>query len=194
MSRNKAKDQRNHRKRIQTGRSLFEMIMVICIMMLLSIGGYAGYSSAVCGYRTNKAIEEIQDIVSTIRKKHNDNSYYSISTDRIVGSNLLKNGGKNYFGFDMEFSYDVLNEKKPVFLISYPVPRERMCQRILLSKFPDEFQSEIANIVVSPEIDNGMEFEWIGEDYPNSSTVKNVLDACALAKGQTPIILQYSFR
>lgn len=173
MSRDKAKDQRNHRRRIQTGRSLFEMIMVICIMMLFSIGGYAGYCSAVCGYKANKAMEEIQNIAEGVKK----NSSY----------------GKNYFGFDVNISYSI-GMSYPVFVVSYTVPQERMCQHILLSKFPDDFQSKIDSIVVSPEIDNGMKFEWIGEDYPNSSTVRNALEACALSKDETPITIQYVFK
>lgn len=175
MSRDKAKDQRNHRRRIQTGRSLFEMIMVIFIMMLFSVGGYAGYSSAICGYKANKAIEEVQHIAEVIKK----NSSY----------------GTNFFDLDVKISYSaIIGKSYPVSVVSYPVPNERMCQRILLSKFSDEFKREIDNIVVSPEIDNGMEFEWVGEDYPNSSTVQNALTACALSKDKTPITIQYVFK
>lgn len=178
MSRNKVKDQRNNRRRIQTGRSLLEMIMVVCVMILFSIGGYAVYCSAIRGYKANKAIDEIQNIAEAIK----ENSSY----------------GKNYFGYDLKAYYSAVVRNHRVYVVSYPVPSERMCQRILLSKLSDEFQNEIEGIVVFAEADaadsDSLEFKWIGEDYPYSSTVQNALKACALGKGEAPITLQYTFR
>ena len=40
-----------------TGRSMLEMLGVLAIIGVLSVGGIAGYSKAMMKYKVNKAIE-----------------------------------------------------------------------------------------------------------------------------------------
>ena len=51
----------------QSGRSMIEMLGVLAIIGVLSVGGIAGYSKAMQRYRVNKAIEEITLIAGNIR-------------------------------------------------------------------------------------------------------------------------------
>ena len=43
----------------QKGRSMIEMLGVLAIIGVLSVGGIAGYSKAMMKYRINKTIEQI---------------------------------------------------------------------------------------------------------------------------------------
>ena len=45
------------------GRSMIEMLGVLAIIGVLSVGGIAGYSKAMSVYRTNKTINEISHVV-----------------------------------------------------------------------------------------------------------------------------------
>ena len=46
-------------KKVQSGRSMIEMLGVLAIIGVLSVGGIAGYSKAMMKYRVNKTIEQI---------------------------------------------------------------------------------------------------------------------------------------
>ncbi|MBR3501849.1 MAG: hypothetical protein IKO06_02970 [Alphaproteobacteria bacterium] len=51
----------------QSGRSMIEMLGVLAIIGVLSVGGIAGYSKAMTKYRINKAIEQITLIAGNVR-------------------------------------------------------------------------------------------------------------------------------
>ncbi len=51
----------------QTGRSMIEMLGVLAIIGVLSVGGIAGYSKAMMKYRINKTIATITQISQNIR-------------------------------------------------------------------------------------------------------------------------------
>lgn len=51
----------------ENGRSMIEMLGVLAIIGVLSVGGIAGYSKAMYRYRLNKTIEEITQIAGNVR-------------------------------------------------------------------------------------------------------------------------------
>ncbi len=51
----------------QNGRSMIEMLGVLAIIGVLSVGGIAGYSKAMTKYRINKTIEQVSQISQNIR-------------------------------------------------------------------------------------------------------------------------------
>ncbi|MBR3501527.1 MAG: hypothetical protein IKO06_01330, partial [Alphaproteobacteria bacterium] len=51
----------------ENGRSMIEMLGVLAIIGVLSVGGIAGYSKAIMKYRINKAIEQITLIAGNVR-------------------------------------------------------------------------------------------------------------------------------
>ena len=54
-------------KNKENGRSMIEMLGVLAIIGVLSVGGIAGYSKAMTKYRINKTIEQITLIAGNIR-------------------------------------------------------------------------------------------------------------------------------
>ena len=54
-------------KNNQTGRSMVEMLGVLAIIGVLSVGGIAGYSKAMFKYKINKTIQDITSISQGIR-------------------------------------------------------------------------------------------------------------------------------
>ena len=52
---------------LQCGRSMIEMLGVLAIIGVLSVGGIAGYSKAMQKYRINKTIEQITLIAGNVR-------------------------------------------------------------------------------------------------------------------------------
>ena len=107
----------------QNGRSMIEMLGVLAIIGVLSVGGIAGFSKAMERYRVNETINQITHIVQNTRDlfKTQPNLYggmsfsaanMSISTyanrkladkAKLFPTALVKNDYKNLFGGDIRF-------------------------------------------------------------------------------------------
>ena len=61
---------------LQYGRSMIEMLGVLAIVGVLSVGGIAGYSKAMMQFKINKAIEEISQIVTNVRTLYSQQTTY----------------------------------------------------------------------------------------------------------------------
>ncbi len=114
---------RRHDLSGQKGRSMIEMLGVLAIIGILSIGGLAGYSKAIEHYRINETINQITHIVTNTRDlfKNQRDFYAAISTvqdvmsrvnyenrkladkAKIFPTDLIKNSYKNLFGGDIYF-------------------------------------------------------------------------------------------
>ena len=60
----------------QSGRSMIEMLGVLAIIGVLSVGGIAGYSKAMLKFRTNKTLDQIAMIVTNIRTLYSQQTSY----------------------------------------------------------------------------------------------------------------------
>lgn len=72
----------------ESGRSMVEMLGVLAIIGVLSVGGLAGYTMAMRKYRSNKSITEMQLLFSNIRTLYLFETDYSSLT-----LNILKESG-----------------------------------------------------------------------------------------------------
>lgn len=75
---------KNLYKNEQSGRSMVEMLGVLAIIGVLSIGGIAGYSKAMAKFRVNKTLDQISMLVMNIRSLYSANINYKGLTDKIA--------------------------------------------------------------------------------------------------------------
>lgn len=68
----------------QSGRSMVEMLGVLAIIGVLSIGGISGYSKAMAKFRVNKTLDQISMLVMNIRSLYSANIDYSGLTDQVA--------------------------------------------------------------------------------------------------------------
>ncbi|MBR3501326.1 MAG: hypothetical protein IKO06_00265 [Alphaproteobacteria bacterium] len=73
----------------QNGRSMIEMLGVLAIIGVLSVGGIAGYSKAMMKYRINKTIEQVSQISQNVRtffapQRSYEGLYPSTETGRAI--------------------------------------------------------------------------------------------------------------
>jgi type II secretory pathway pseudopilin PulG len=61
----------------QTGRSMIEMLGVLAIIGVLSVGGIAGYSKAMAKYKQNKIGDQVSMLITNIRTIYGNSSDYS---------------------------------------------------------------------------------------------------------------------
>ena len=55
------------RSKNQFGRSMIEMLGVLAIIGVLSVGGIAGYSKAMMKFKVNKTIQQVAQVATTVR-------------------------------------------------------------------------------------------------------------------------------
>ena len=131
----------------QSGRSMIEMLGVLAIIGVLSVGGLVGYSKAMERYRVNETINQVTHIVQNTRDLFKtqpnlyggmsfDNKYMSVSTyeNRILADKaklfpevLVKNDYKNLYGGDIRFYADgrfSADDGKAFILMFQGVPQE----------------------------------------------------------------------
>lgn len=75
---------KNLYKNEQSGRSMVEMLGVLAIIGVLSIGGISGYSKAMAKFRVNKTLDQISMLVMNIRSLYSANINYQGLTDKIA--------------------------------------------------------------------------------------------------------------
>lgn len=61
----------------EQGRSMIEMLGVLAIVGVLSVGGIAGYSKAMNKFKTNKAVDQINMIATNIRTLYSSQKTYA---------------------------------------------------------------------------------------------------------------------
>lgn len=74
----------------QQGRSMIEMLGVLAIIGVLSVGGIAGYSKAMQKYRTNKTLEQITQVINGVRTLYaHQKSYNGINASVLKKAKIL---------------------------------------------------------------------------------------------------------
>ncbi len=142
----------------QNGRSMIEMLGVLAIIGVLSVGGIAGYSKAMMKYRINKTIEQITLVAGNVRtffaSQGNYDGLDSVTNDgrKIIQKAKLvpdemwnENKTKliNVFGNVIEIRYGASSadgkreSDKKIFNIKYSGIPEEACIDILTQDWSD---------------------------------------------------------
>ena len=85
----------------ENGRSMIEMLGVLAIIGVLSVGGIAGYSKAMNKFKTNKVADNVSMLVANIKTMYaQQKTYGSLDTDSandmgLIPDELVKKIGDN---------------------------------------------------------------------------------------------------
>ena len=75
---------------VQCGRSMIEMLGVLAIVGVLSVGGIAGYSKAMEKFKINKTIDEISQVISNTRTLYaQQENYYGLRPDIAINTKII---------------------------------------------------------------------------------------------------------
>ena len=74
---------------VQSGRSMIEMLGVLAIVGVLSVGGIAGYSKAMEQFKINKMMSGISHIVTNIRTLFASQSLYTGYTEDFIKAGVV---------------------------------------------------------------------------------------------------------
>ncbi|MCP4393845.1 MAG: hypothetical protein GY804_06210 [Alphaproteobacteria bacterium] len=181
----------------QTGRTMTEMLGVLAIVGILSVGAFAGYSSAMTTYRANQAIDEIKHIIHGIIDLFADkNNYQGLDQQLLKDAEIFNTNNfgsvRNVFNLGMNaYPYNVGNSK--VFRLDYRIydnsDISAICEKILLAGWQAELGNNLVGIHIwyAPGSANFYPPSVGTGDYPIPIKISDAQIACKNA--QTLIFL-----
>ena len=107
----------------QSGRSMVEMLGVLAIIGVLSVGAIAGYSKAMFKYKLNKHVEQMNTLINAVaRNVHSfDNLHSNGSTPTLITSIFTKMGEiptEMIKAADSNYVYDIFGQQWQIFISS----------------------------------------------------------------------------
>jgi len=194
------------RKVCELGRSMVEMLGVLAIIGVLSVGGIAGYSNAMLKYKLNKQAEQINQVINAVIRftERAPHEAKSITTAQNYTTHLVKlgeipdemikrdNDSYIYDVFNIAFNFVVYPiEKHQTLLHIYPDLTKKsqqnveICKNILylLKAHADTIES--IGFVSNYQLDGAKSNAFYGDKKCTKNniclrtmTVKQITDAC----------------
>ena len=129
---------------ICTGRSMVEMLGVLAIIWVLSVGAIAGYSKAMMKYKLNKYSEQMNTVINAIaRNVHSFDNIYSqnnVATSLVsyfvkmgeIPKEMVKSNNSYYVYdiFSMRWAIAMSSDSKSILLSSYNTPSTKSADEL----------------------------------------------------------------
>ncbi len=157
----------------EAGRSMVEMLGVLAIVGVLSIGGISGYSKAMAKYKVNKTLDQISMLVTNVRSTFgNQNSYEGLNEASLIAYNLvdkdmsLGSTSKLYNPYNGSVEVTTTNDAR-AFVISYANIPTDACANIASSNWGDSAASGLVSLEVGTSTHN-----WASTDADKGLPIK----------------------
>ena len=141
----------------QSGRSMIEMLGVLAIVGVLSVGGIAGYSKAMEKFKINKSIDQISHIVANIRTLYaQQTTYDGLNTANAIKMGVVPNEMgtgttlTNPFNENTYILADNINNNK-YFIVSYAMSNLETCIALASYDWGDKNSSGLIAINIASE-------------------------------------------
>ena len=125
----------------ESGRSMIEMLGVLAIIGVLSVGGIAGYSQAMSKFKVSKTTDQVQTMVTNIRTLFaGQRSYNGLDGANAYTMGILTDetwdgsSASNAYGGAITFATP---DNAHQFLIAYAGIPDDACVRIIMSDWGD---------------------------------------------------------
>ena len=183
-------------KNSQIGRSMIEMIGVLAIVGVLSVGGLAGYTKAMMQYRANRTMEQIIEIASRISLIGEQTSSYEGLSNNVaikmtaVPGDMITAGStdlENKFGGDVTIGASNLlsstssdNSKNLAFTITYTGLSSADCLRMAAQEWKSGNSGSLIGI------------GFATKESAKSTVANNIYLNCttnAVSSGEAPYVI-----
>ena len=176
----------------ESGRSMVEMLGVLAIVGVLSIGGIVGYSKAMAKYKLNKTLNQISMIITDVHTTFgNQYSYAGLTNTTAIAYNIigedLSHGasGENAVltnAFNGNVTINAMSSTSadcttdvtdtthcPFFKLTYTGLPQQACTEIAVSDWGGSAISSLISININDTL-----FTWNGENkFPISFSAAN---------------------
>lgn len=153
----------------ESGRSMVEMLGVLAIIGVLSVGGIAGYSMAMSKFKITKTIDQVQTIITNLRTLYASQRTYNalpavtafnmgILTDETFEAGTQT--GLNPFGGEITFGTGSTAGAGRSFTIEYDGLTSEACVKLATADWGADASSGLLRITTSGA--NDVNFTWGG--------------------------------
>ncbi len=175
----------------ETGRSMVEMLGVLAIIGVLSVGAIAGYSKAMFKYKLNKQAQQLNTIINLMSRHTKSFEGMENRTYLLPIFSKINEIPKEMIRPSTNFIYDVFNteiilnyqDNQGKFLIMFMYPEIsknstnnlEICKNIILTA--KENSSSIRNLQTIGSSNNANDYTFVfGDNYcvANSKCLKNI--------------------
>ena len=170
----------------ESGRSMIEMLGVLAIVGVLSVGGISGYSKAMGKYKINQCLDQIANLIINIRSTFaNQTDFSGATTANIIALGIATNDMLNAQGnalvnpFNGAINVQATAGGAASFEITYAGLDTSACQNIALADWGSAASSGLVSIKI-----NNATYQWADGTLP--ITINAVAAACnAVGNGNT---------
>ena len=170
---------------MQCGRSMIEMLGVLAIIGVLSVGGIAGYSKAMMQFKINKTKQQITEIITNVRtlyiNQKDFNGLFSRGTS--ISNEIISNDSiDNAFGNEIAIDSSYLDN---AFHITYYALPKEACIALASTDWGTENTTGIKAVIIGQA--TGFAFtddDLFGKDCTNGDYYDESYYACS---GHLPI-------
>ena len=172
---------KNFNRAQESGRSMIEMLGVLAIVGVLSIGGISGYSKAMAKYKVNQGLDQVANLIINIRSTFVNQTDFTDATT----ANIIKLGIVTQDMIDPDDGTAMINPfggsitvapgaDVSTFTISYAGLDSSACQSIALADWGAQVSSGLVQMKI-----NDAAFTWGGKDGAGLPlTIGNVAKNC----------------
>lgn len=181
----------------ESGRSMVEMLGVLAIVGVLSVGGIAGYSQAMSKFKITKAMDQVQTIITNMRTLYaSSRTYSSLSANAAYSVGLLTdetyngNGTAGINPFGGEIIFGVGNDSRS-FTVKYTKITPEACVKIATADWGADESSGLISLEV-----NGNKHTWASQGGTTAANILPVdvataISQCGSSTANTSIAWEY---
>ena len=179
----------------ESGRSMVEMLGVLAIVGVLSVGGIAGYSQAMAKFKVTKTMDQVQTIITNMRTLYASSRTYSnvtpetaykvgILTDETYDSTSKK--GVNPFGGEISFG-----NTTRTFSVTYTNFTPEACVKIATAEWGADESSGLVSMKIGTN-----EHKWASQGATTAATllpidVATAISQCGTNSAATSVTWEY---
>lgn len=159
----------------EQGRSMIEMLGVLAIVGVLSVGGIAGYSKAMAKFKTNKVIDQITMISTNIRTLYSSQKNFNGLTNQLAKDT-------NVIPVEMTDSTSTITNQFGGYVRVMTADKasegDEQAYAVAFSGIPTTACIALATTDWGGDADSGFEYMYIDDspDTLDEATVKGYLD------------------
>ncbi len=185
-----------HKTTEESGRSMVEMLGVLAIIGVLSVGGIAGYSMAMSKFKITKTIDQVQTIITNLRTLYaSQRTYSALNASTAYNMGILTDetydgtAGLNPFGGEILFDVGDSNRS---FSIEYTELTAEACVKLATADWGADSSSGLLAITVSGG-NAPATFTW-EQDPTLPPDLVLVATACASESNESSSSVKWEFR
>ena len=187
-----------HESAVQSGRSMVEMLGVLAIIGVLSVGGIAGYSMAMSKFKITKTIDQVQTIITNMRTLYaSQRKYTALSPSAAYNMGILTDetydGTKGVNPYGGGISFFVTSDGRE-WQLAYTQLTPEACLKLATADWGADASSGLVRMNISGDDANSVEYTWTGANKLPPELSSAAKSCAGSSPGENRAFVRWTFR